>query len=158
MIIYAWKFTTYDDPADRSMADYLQFSVQRNDVDQFCQFLIENEKELHLSTTSIPNGSPHDLDSEKDVISDPREEFQKITIHKNTPNKYPIVVMIMADTMNISLTDEGRNLFIASLQKSKTFGYFSDNQLGILFKDGSHDGRDSKLIVWAANENGIIYY
>ena len=159
MIVYAWKFITYHhDPEYPFMADYLQFSVQRNDIDQFCRFVIENEKELYVATTSIPNGSPHYLDLEKDIISDPREEFQEITIQKIILNKYPIEIMINEGEMNISLTNEGCNLFIESLQKSKTSGYYCEHNLDVRLKYKGQDSRDSKLIVWAAYEKGIVFY
>ena len=158
MIVYAWKFTTYDDPAEQFMADYLQFSVQRNDIDQFCRLVIENENELHFITTSTPNGSPHFLDLEKDIILDPREEFNEITIQKNFGNKYPVEITINEGAMNISLTNEGCNLFVESLQKSKASGYYCEHNLNVRLKYKGQDSRDSKLIVWAAYEKGIVFY
>jgi hypothetical protein len=166
MIIYAWKFITNDEPENQLSlsrmdwrADHLQFSVQRDDVDLFCNFINKSKKKEHLLTTNVPKGSPHYLDFEKDIILCPRNEFQKIGIYKTATIKVPVEIMIDDQTMNISLSDEGCKLFIALLQKSKSSGYLYEHQLDVLIKEkAQQDERYSKLIIWGAYENKIIYY
>lgn len=137
----------------------LQLSVNQSDCDHLVSVLgsLTPNGSVHFPVQGPPVGSPHHLDNEREIISEPFVAFQSLEFMLLPDQEDPVVAVTTEFSVLITFNHEGQKQFNQAVTKIKRHAYYRDVATQARVSFDQENQPDSGIIFWAGYFSQIVY-